>query len=212
MQNEKLVSDITGVILAGGSSKRMGVNKSLLKIDDLTLIEKVNEIMTQVFDKVIISTNEPASYEFIKTEKVTDVIKGFGPLSGIHSSLQYVGTKKIFIVSADMPFLIPPMLKYLIDIQTKESIVLPKAEFCIQYLCGIYSKDILPLAERILMDNQEAAANNKNIKKSAVSLWNFAERVGAEIVDVKDKVFYMKDVFFSVNTPEDWEYAKERII
>ncbi|MFH1526996.1 MAG: NTP transferase domain-containing protein, partial [Bacteroidota bacterium] len=45
MQNEKLVSDITGVILAGGSSKRMGVNKSLLKIDDLTLIEKVNEIM-----------------------------------------------------------------------------------------------------------------------------------------------------------------------
>ncbi|MBU1679214.1 MAG: NTP transferase domain-containing protein, partial [Bacteroidetes bacterium] len=85
MQNEKLVSDITGVILAGGSSKRMGVNKSLLKIDDLTLIEKVNEIMTQVFDKVIISTNEPASYEFIKTEKVTDVIKGFGPLSGIHS-------------------------------------------------------------------------------------------------------------------------------
>lgn len=212
MTDKKLATDIMGVILSGGKSERMGTNKSLLRIDGRTLIESIYGIMIQVFEKVIISTNEPEQYDFLKTEKIPDIIKDFGPLSGIHASLNFTKTNRIFVVSSDMPFLITSLIKYLVEVKTEEAIVLPKAENQIQYLCGIYSKDILPVAENILRANLEAKIKNQMIKKSAVSLWNFVDRVGAEIVDIEHKVFYMKDLLFNINTPEDWEYAKERII
>lgn len=212
MNKKKIESNITGVILSGGKSSRMDFNKSLLKIDNIFLIEHIYNILSSSFDKIIISTNEPKLYSFINVEKIEDLIKGFGPLSGIHSALTYAKTDKIFVVPCDMPFIIPDIINYLIKFDTTEEIVLPIAEGRIQYLFGIYSKRFLNLAEQILRANHEAKLNNRDIKKSAVSLWNFIERVGAEIVDVEEKIFYMKDLFFNINTPKDWEYAIEKII
>lgn len=211
MNNRKLVEDITGVILSGGQSSRMGIIKSLLKIDDVTLIEKIYNMMKSVFENVIISSNYPELYDFLPTVKVEDVYKGFGPLGGIHAALKYVPTEKIFIVSSDMPFILPAAVKYLLEIKTDEPILLPKAENRIQYLCGIYSKKIIPVTENILSSNQEARNNNKEIIKSSLSLWNIIERIGAEIIDMEDKIFYMKDLFFNINTPEDFEYVRDHL-
>jgi molybdopterin-guanine dinucleotide biosynthesis protein A len=211
MINKQLVGDVTGVILAGGKSNRMGINKSLLKIDDVTLIERIYDILKLVFDNVIISTNDDELYDFLPIVKVEDVYKEFGPLSGIHASLKFVATEKIFVVSSDLPFLLPALIQHLLEVKTDEPIVLPKAENRIQYLCGIYSKSIFTIADNILSANSESLEKNKPFKKSSVSLWNFVERIGAEIVDVEEKVFYMKDIFFNINTPEDFEYARDHL-
>jgi molybdopterin-guanine dinucleotide biosynthesis protein A len=212
MNKKNVKSNITGVILSGGKSKRMELNKSFLKVDNNFLIEHIYNIISSVFEKIIISTNEPELYDFMNVEKIEDLIKGFGPLSGIHSALTFAKTEKIFVVPCDMPFIIPDIIKYLISIDTSEGIVLPTANGQIQYLFGIYNKQILKLAEEILLANYSAKLKSKGFKKSAVSLWNFVDRVGAEIVDVEEKIFYMKDLFFNINTPKDWEYAIERII
>lgn len=211
MNKRKLVEDLTGVILSGGKSSRMGVNKSLLKIDGVTLIEKTYNMMKSVFKNVLISTNDPGSYDFLTAVKVEDLYKGFGPLGGIHASLKYVPTDKIFIVSSDMPFILPAAIKFLMEIETDEPILLPKAESRVQYLCGIYSKKIIPVTENILSSNKEALDNKKEIIKSSLSLWNIVERIGAEIVDMEDKIFYMKDLFFNINTPDDFEYVRDHL-
>jgi molybdopterin-guanine dinucleotide biosynthesis protein A len=211
MINKQLVGNVTGVILAGGKSSRMGINKSLLKIDDVTLIERIYDILKSVFENVIISTNDHELYDFLPIVKVEDVYKGFGPLSGIHASLKFVTTEKIFVVSSDLPFLLPSLIQHLLEVKTDEPIVLPKAENRIQYLCGIYSKSIFTIADNILSANFESLEKNRPFKKSSVSLWNFVERIGAEIVDVEEKVFYMKDTFFNINTPEDFEYARDHL-
>jgi NDP-sugar pyrophosphorylase family protein len=46
--------NITGIILAGGKSSRMGQNKSLLKLGSLTLIEVILQKMKSFFAEVII--------------------------------------------------------------------------------------------------------------------------------------------------------------
>jgi molybdopterin-guanine dinucleotide biosynthesis protein A len=212
MSKSILVDNVTGVILAGGKSSRMGVNKSLLKIDDVTLIERCYELMKSVFAKVAISTNDPARFDFVNTVKIKDIYQDFGPLSGIYSALRFLNTQKVFILSVDMPFILPDLLRYLLNYKTDELITVPFAVQRTHYLCGIYGKELIPILESILESNIEARNNNKEIIKSSLSLWNFVERVGAEIVDVEEKIFYMKDLFFNINTPEDFEYVKTRLI
>jgi len=60
-----MYKDITGIILSGGKSTRMGDNKSLLKIGELTIIERVRILMKSLFDEVILITNDPADYKFL---------------------------------------------------------------------------------------------------------------------------------------------------
>ncbi|MBS3944095.1 MAG: molybdenum cofactor guanylyltransferase [Melioribacter sp.] len=212
MSKSILVDNLTGVILAGGKSSRMRVDKSLLKIDDVTLIERCYELMKSVFTKVVISTNNPDQFDFINSEKVKDIYQDFGPLSGIYSALKFLNAKKVFVLSVDMPFILPDLIRYLINFETDELITVPFAEQRTHYLSGIYSIELIPILESILESNIEARNNNKEIIKSSLSLWNFVERVGAEIVNVEEKVFYMKDLFFNINTPADFEYVKNRLI
>jgi molybdopterin-guanine dinucleotide biosynthesis protein A len=207
-----LIDNITGVVLAGGKSSRLGVNKALLKIDDVTLIEKSCLLMKSIFPNVIISCDDHEQFDFIQAEKVKDVYQDLGPLCGIYSSLKSVNTKKIFIISVDMPFISPDLIRYLLNYKTDELITVPCAGQRTYYLCGLYSNELIPVLESILKANIEARNNNIELIKSSLSLWNFADRVGAEIVDVEEKAFFMKDLFYNVNTPKDWEYAIERII
>lgn len=211
IKNQKF-ENITGVILAGGKSSRMGENKSLLQIDGRTLIERSYVLLKSIFYKIIISTNDPELYDFIQTEKVKDDFTDLGPLCGIYSSLKSADTKKIFVMSVDLPFVLPDMIRYIINYKTDEPITLPRSKNGIQYLCGLYDKELIPIMENILVSNNQARLDNKEIVKSSLSLWNFAERVGSEIIDVEEKLFYMKETFFNINTPEDFEYAKTRLI
>ncbi len=212
MVSSVLNTEICGVILSGGRSSRMGTNKALIKIDNRTIIERVFDIMKDVFDEIIISTNEPELYDFIDAEKVTDKFPGFGPLAGIHSAISSTQAKKIFVTSCDLPFINPSLINFLLNVTSEEMIIVPKAENRTQYNCGIYDCKILPLLEKVLCDVNEAKNKNQEVKNSALSLWNFAERLGVEVVDVEEKLFYTKDLFFNINTPEDYEYVRERLI
>lgn len=207
-----LINNVTGVILSGGKSSRMGENKSLLEIDGVTLIERTYEMMKLIFENVIISTNEPHLYETIRTEKVEDIYPDLGPLCGIYSSLKFVNTSKIFILSVDMPFVLPDLIRYIISVETDELITLPISQNRIQYLCGLYDKELIPILENILTANHQARLENKEIIKSSLSLWNFVERIGAETINVEEKIFYMKDTFFNINTPSDFEYVKSHLL
>ena len=91
-----MYTDITGIILAGGKSTRMGANKSFLKIGEQTVIERITYLMKSVFTNVIIISNTPDEYIFLNLPIYEDVYKGKGPLAGIHSGLKNSDTQKNF--------------------------------------------------------------------------------------------------------------------
>ena len=99
---------ITGLILSGGKSKRMGYNKALLKISNKFLIEKIIEEIKPFVNEIVISISEDdfKKYSFLKNVFfVKDKIKNIGPISGIYSGLCYSKYLYLFVISADAPFI-----------------------------------------------------------------------------------------------------------
>ncbi len=75
----KKIKDVTGVILAGGKSLRYGRNKALVTIDGIPLIERVINVMRSLFRHLILITNTPGEYSYLKLPMQEDLIKGLGP-------------------------------------------------------------------------------------------------------------------------------------
>ncbi|MBM3178251.1 MAG: molybdenum cofactor guanylyltransferase [Bacteroidetes bacterium] len=95
-------SDIVGIILAGGSSSRMGTDKKLLTPNGIPQHQYLYNIMDEVFDRVYISIN--ATEPFTTQQKIIrDQFDFRGPLNGILSSLQSNPGNAIFCLAVDMP-------------------------------------------------------------------------------------------------------------
>jgi len=193
-----MYSDITGVILAGGKSSRMGVNKSFLKLGNQTIIERIVELMKSIFTEVIIITNTPDEYKFLKLPLYEDIYKWKGPLAGIHSALTHSQTEKIFVLSCDVPLMSKEMIEYIANYKTDKGIIITRAAGYLQPLVGTYGKSILPEAEEILKKNP---IDEKLIH---YSLHKLIETTKTKIIDPTSLPFYSDELFFNINNMEDF--------
>jgi molybdopterin-guanine dinucleotide biosynthesis protein A len=86
MANQERVS-LSGIVLAGGQSQRMGRNKALMLLEGQTLIARVLDRLSSLCDELIISTNDVESYADLPAHVVPDVFPVGCALSGIHAGL-----------------------------------------------------------------------------------------------------------------------------
>jgi molybdenum cofactor guanylyltransferase len=205
-----MYTNITGIILAGGKSTRMGKNKSLLPLIGKTVIEGVVELMQSIFDYVIIITNTPEEYSFIDIPMYRDIYEYKGPLAGIHSGLSHSDTDNNFIISCDIPLMNKTMIKYIIDYKTDKLITVCKADGFIQQLAGRYSKSVLPVAEDFLKTNV-AETRNQNQAKQKCKVLSLLDEVGVEIIEAEKLDIYHQYLFYNMNRPEDYEMIKKRL-
>jgi molybdenum cofactor guanylyltransferase len=205
-----MYTNITGIILAGGKSTRMGKNKSLLPLNGKTVIEEVVELMQSIFDNVVIITNTPEEYKFIDLPTFRDIYEYKGPLAGIHSGLYHSKTEDNFIISCDIPLMNTEMIKYIIDYKTDKLITVCKADGFIQQLAGRYSKSVLPVAEDFLKTNV-AETRNQNQTKRKCRVLSLLDEVGTEIIEAEKLDIYHDYLFYNMNRPEDYEMILEKI-
>ncbi len=85
--------DLTAVILAGGKSSRMGRDKLCLDFGGLSLLESAVRRFGAYFDKVVVSVGDLSKYPDIKAEKVEDIYKESGPMSGLHAAMKKYGRR-----------------------------------------------------------------------------------------------------------------------
>jgi len=197
------IEDITAVILSGGNSRRMGTNKALLNIGGKSIINRLIDILDSIFFEVLISSNNPNTFKFTEKKIIADIFPNRGPLAGIHSALSSINNKKVFILSCDMPLISDELIQFLCKYRTDKPIILPEAEGRIQQLCGIYSKSALNMAENLLSESQRTGSKLKG------SIYELIEKLDREVVKVDNLEFYHPDIFFNLNTPEDYEYLKK---
>ena len=112
--------NITGIVLAGGKSSRMGSDKGLLKIDDTTFIERIIEAMKPLVNQIIIVSNNPEYDQFGYT-RIEDDIKDSGPLAGLYSGLKHSNSEFNLILSCDIPLIKTEMLKMLVEADYKNN-------------------------------------------------------------------------------------------
>lgn len=204
-----MYKDITGIILAGGKSKRMGLNKSFLKVGEVTMIERTTELMKSLFDRVILITNTPDEYKFLGIEMFEDIYKNVGPLAGIHSGLAHSITDKNFIISCDIPFVNKGVIEFIINYKTNKSITITKADGFVQQLCGLYSKqDLQEIVELIKDDKLEI----NNSQKCGCKVLQLVQKLDAEIIDIANEYDgYEEGMFLNMNKPEDFELVRGRM-
>jgi molybdopterin-guanine dinucleotide biosynthesis protein A len=198
--------DITGIILSGGKSSRMGQNKSFLKIGDKTIIDRVIDLMKSKFNEVIIITNEPELYQYTGLKLYGDIYKDVGPIAGIHSGLTHSNTEKNFIISCDIPLMNSDMIESIIKLSDNFEITVAKADGFIQQLCGVYYKSVLPLLEKsILADKMEETRDEHQTKRKCKvhSLLHSSNTNVIENIEELDGFF--PDIFLNMNRIEDYE-------
>ncbi|MDN0094209.1 molybdenum cofactor guanylyltransferase MobA [Yersinia rohdei] len=100
--------NITGVILAGGRSSRMGGNdKGLILLHDKPLFQYViDKLKPQVSDILINANRNQDIYQESGIAVINDIISGFvGPLAGMHAGLSYSATEWVVFAPCDVPML-----------------------------------------------------------------------------------------------------------
>jgi molybdopterin-guanine dinucleotide biosynthesis protein A len=93
----------TAIIMAGGSSRRMGTDKSMLEIKGRPIIERTCKRLAGCFEQILISTNELDKFKFLGFQIVPDKVPEQGPLMGIASALEASGNEINFVIACDIP-------------------------------------------------------------------------------------------------------------
>lgn len=207
-----MYNDIAAFILSGGKSSRMGQNKSLMKIGETTVIELIHEKLKPLFKEIALITNDIDDYAFMKVPMYTDIYPGRGPLSGIHSALKNSTTFRNFIISCDIPLMKSEMIEYLVNYNTHYPITIAKADGFIQQLCGVYTKECLPVAENILKESLEEESRTGDQKKRGCRVLELINKIGAEVINAQTLQFYEKDMYFNMNKKEEFEFVKQKLI
>ena len=145
----------TAIVLAGGSSKRMGQDKSLLFVDNLPMIEKIVRQLTGHFREIIIGANDIEKYRFLNLPVVPDLEKGKGPLMGIYSTLLHSKYEINFVVACDIPDLNMDYITELIREAKCHEIVMPTwGDDKFEPLFAVYNKSILDKVKKLLENGE----------------------------------------------------------
>jgi len=134
---------ITGILLAGGESSRMGIDKSKLEYHGKTFLDIAISNLSEVADQVLLISNHEA---ISGVEVYSDLVENIGPLGGLHTGLSYSNNPTNIVMACDMPLLNPFVLKEMILNTPKNSDgMVPYLQDKPQLLCAVFHKSIHPL-------------------------------------------------------------------
>lgn len=193
----------TGIIMAGGKSSRMGTNKALLKIDGKTVIERIADELQKCVDEIIVVTNHFDDYRFLGYPMVEDIYKEMGPMGGIHAGLLASTTEKNLVVACDMPFISADLGRFLLTQLDNYQVVVPEIEDQFHPLFAGYKKELAPIIEEALKENQlRIRYFFKQLKTKTIYLEDIT----------KENITFNHENVYNMNYPDDYEQAKNFVI
>lgn len=187
---------MTGIVLSGGESRRMGRDKAFLTLDGVPLIEHVLRTLRAVFPRIIIVTKTPAAYASYGAVVVMDAVDQQGPLTGIYSGLLNSTDDYNFVVACDMPFLNPDLIAYMVGLAQGHDIVVPMVAGYLEPLHALYHRRLLPvIEERLRLDARQIRGIYSEARVRYVT--------ETEI----DRYDPERRSFMNLNTPEEYKEA-----
>ncbi|HXH13048.1 MAG TPA: molybdenum cofactor guanylyltransferase [Alphaproteobacteria bacterium] len=191
------MNHVTGVILAGGKSRRMGRDKAFLPFGRGVLIERVIAVLRRVTDEILLITNTPEQYHRFALPMFADVIPEAGSLGGIYTGLVYARTPYSLCLACDMPFVKPEFLRFLCGIAPEADVVIPRNADDFQPLCAVYAQACREPIQQC-------------IQRGRLKITNFFDQVRVRVVEGEELARYDPQdlMFFNANTPEEYEQAR----
>lgn len=145
---------VTGVVLAGGRSSRMGTNKALLEVGGVRLIDGAVATLRAIFPEVLLIANDPEAYVSLGLPVFPDLLPGKGPLGGLYTAVSAAHHPWAFCLACDMPFANPTLIRYLASLAEEFDVVVPRTPEGVQPLHALYGKTCLPAMRRHLDEDR----------------------------------------------------------
>jgi len=191
---------LDGIILAGGKSRRLGTDKTIVRLGNSRLVDIALETISSVVDSIIIVTNSPQLFEGLPARVVTDVQPGTGPLGGILTGLLLGEHEHALVVACDMPFLNVGLLQHMARQVDGYDVVMPRVDDTLEPLHAIYSHHCVEPIRRLLAEGD----------LRIVDIINVLNEVRVRYID-KDEIDMFDPSrlsFFNINTSDDLERAR----
>lgn len=191
---------MTGIILSGGKSTRLGgLNKAFIQVRGERLIERTIRIYRKLFKDIFIVTNSPLDYLEFNVEIVTDIIPGKAALGGIYTGLFFATCDHAFVSACDMPFLNAPFIRYMMSETKNHSIVVPRTPEGLQPLHAIYSRRLIKPIRRLIEEDR--------LKITDLFLKSGVREIPPEKITEFDPEMRL---FMNINTAEELENLADR--
>ncbi len=184
------LSDVTGVIFAGGKSRRMGSDKAGMMIDGQSLFQRVSRALGQVCLQLQIAGERP--------DLATDDLPAFADihpgssLGGLHNALINAQTEWILVLPCDLPYPSPQLLQCLLTHRNGAQAVIPRTSSGTEQLVACYHRSVLPLVE-------------EQLQKSDLRLTNLIERLQVRYLDEQDLPCGWRRALTNLNRPQEFE-------
>ena len=133
---------MTGVILAGGKSRRMGRDKAFIPVEGLPLVERVIKLFTAHFAKVLVIGGEAERFQDYHLPHYPDIYLGCA-LGGLYTGLYWAETSHIFVSACDIPYPSEAVMRYLASLRHGCDAVIAESTIGLEPLFAVYSKSCL---------------------------------------------------------------------
>lgn len=149
-ENKTIEPGVTGVILAGGMSQRMGRDKALLEVHGETLFSRVQRTLASVCSRVQIAGERP-DLAHADLAAFADCHPG-SSLGGLHNALTNNDSEWVLVLPCDLPFPSPTLLRTLCAARAGYQAVIPRTASGAEPLIACYHRSTLPLIEEQLAE------------------------------------------------------------
>ena len=170
----------------------MGENKAFIQIEGVPIVKRIYDLFKELFQEVIIVTNQNHLFSNFDSKIYSDLIPGKGALGGLYTGIFFSSFQHSFCVACDMPFIKKSLVQYLIECIDDADVIVPRTKDGLQPLHAIYSKNCVDPMKRMIEEG----------KSKIIDIYN---QVNVKIVDEKDFICFDpgRESFINVNTREE---------
>lgn len=191
--------EVTGVLLAGGKSRRMGEDKRYLVVGEQTLLERGLVVLRSIFQEVLVVIAQDSPLLDVDARVVRDLVPDCGSLGGLYTGLTQATAPCIFVVACDMPFLDQAVIAQFTSRRATADIVMAKLAGRLHPMHALYGKRCLPALEQMIRARQ---LKLQEMVSHASLRVRYVTEADLLTLDPSGRSFQ------NVNTPADLEVAR----
>ncbi len=185
--------NITGVILVGGKSRRMGQDKAFMDVSGKPLFERVLDVFAANFTRILLAGDRGERFIDYALPIHADIYPG-SSLGGLYTGLFRADTDAIFVSSCDLPFPSSAVLRHLCSLVEGHDAVVPKTAYGLEPLFAVYSKNCLEPMQAML-------------DAGILSILDLLPQIDVRYVDEAELAVIntTENAFLNLNTPADYQ-------
>lgn len=194
---------LSGFVLAGGASRRMGSPKTALSIDGQPMLKRQVLMLRSVARSVGVVGGSSGYLTDLEVFGSPDAMPCRGPLAGIYTALLETRTEFNLVLGCDLPFVTRRLLAFLADraVSIRGDVTVPiSRDGRLQPLCAVYRRRALYAVRTSLAEGENRPRMCFRKIHCTIVPWNDLAQAG-----------FGASVFSNMNTPDDYDYARKRL-